>query len=481
MRYIIKTLLFIFLSSASYLSYAQKNKHYNEQDTQNAQEMRVSADYIKPMNSSNIKIIKQRLRLLTIGIGVFDDKFHFEYLASYSNLNKYKKIAERHLKSDYRECIVDKGLSGYVGKGDVVDKLKDFTNSVHSSDIVLIPILSHGIVDGNKYYLICSDTRFGNYQRTALSGEEMLYYFKRMADKGAVIVVFLETCYSGAIVNEFEYAPQNDGILAIYSASGASETAKQIMLNTFFTSSIQNTFKSENKDAFTNDYLTLGSLYNQVRSSVQNQPKEWEQDPQYFSYPDRRDYPIISKKETKSPSFVYAGAAIGTNIKPTPYANVNIGVDIDQGHKIELGASLAFTQSDDVYFYDKNGILQNGYNYRGWNIYGRYGYNIMPEDSKWEIVPLGGFSGNFVYGNQLNGFKSDIGQTASSFMFSASCRFARSLCNDKKLILHGTLGCDLPIKKDGNVDILKEDKFIKNWCSIRPYIEIGIIAKLFHF
>lgn len=481
MRYIIKTLLFIFLSSASYLSYAQNSKHNDNQDMQNIQEMRVSADSIKPMNPSNNKITKKRLRILTIGIGNFDDKNYFEYLASYSNLSKYKKIAERHLKSDYRECIVDKGLSGYVGKGDVVAKLKDFTNSVHSSDIILIPILSHGAVDENKYYLICSDTKYEDYQHTALPCEELLYYFKKMADTGAVVVVFLETCNSGAIVNDFDYTPKNNGMLTIYSSSRAIETSKQIQLNTYFTSSIQNTLKSENKDAFPNGYLTLGSLYNQVWSSVKNQPKDWEQKPEFFSYPDIRDYPIISKKMMKNPSYVYAGAAVGTNITPTPYTNVNIGVDINQRHKIEVGASLAFTQSDDVFFYDKNGILQNGYNYRGWNIYGRYGYNFMPEDSKLEIVPLIGVTGNFISGKQLSGYNSNIGKSASSFMGSVNCRFAYSLYKDKKFLLHGTFGCDLPIKKDGNVDILKEDKYIKNWCSIRPHIEIGIIAKLFHF
>ncbi|MCK8621050.1 caspase family protein [Prevotella sp. E13-27] len=439
-------------------------------------------------------IKRQNIRILTIGCG--RNKNGRNDLNSAQDLVAYERdsIAAKYIWPSYKYHYLNVKLNGKVNVEAFKDTLYNFARDTKQNDVVIIHILGHGETDSDgNYYFICYDGK--------LEGSYICNQLKKMAGNGALVVIFLDTCEAGALFNNinqyFNY--NNGGAIAFYASSKSNQKADEIEQYTRFTKTILSTLKNENSVAFSEStqFLTLGGLKNVINAAFgtnDDSPPEKRQTPQSLFLSEKgkidgyiiEDYPLIKKvtdgipfpPTPKTPRYVYAGASGGLNITPTPYTNINIGLDINHRHKIEFGASLAFTQSDDVFIYDKNGILQNGYNYRGWNIYGRYGCNVMPKESRWEIVPLGGFSENFIYG--LHGFNSDTGKTASCFMFSASCRFARSICKDKQLLLHGTLGCDFPIKKDGNVDVLKEDKYIKNWCTIGPYVEIGIVAKLFH-
>lgn len=440
------------------------------------------------------EIKRPRIRILTVGIGLYDNR---DPLNSAQDLYRYGQkdsIAYKYIFPSYQSNERVVSLNGRVNSSVFSDSLYQFALRTRDRDVVIIHILGHGEVSKNgEYRLVCSDDK-------VITGDVIRNQIFKMADEGALVIIFLDTCHAGALFDGkgAQYHSFERGSIAFFSSSSSSQSSYDIEQKTLFTQTILKTLSNGNDVAFdagtSPKYMTLGGLEKVINTAFHGNTKQTPQT-MFFPIVDNKAgkldnyqikyYPIIKKidpgaPKKKTPRYVYAGAAVGTNITPTPYTNVNIGVDINQRHKIEIGASLAFVQTDDVYIYDKNGILQNGYKYRGWNIYGRYGYNVMPENSKLEIVPLIGLSGNFISGKQLSGYNSDIGKSASSLMGSVNCRFAHSLCKDKKILLHGTLGCDIPIKKDGNVDILKENKYIKNWCSIRPYIEIGIIAKLFH-
>ena len=100
--------------------------------------------------------------------------------------------------------------------------------------------------------------------------------------------------------------------------------------------------------------------------------------------------------------------------------------------------------------------------------------SCFKEESRWEIVPLVGISGNYIAGKQQDGFNGDIGKDATSLMFTANCRFAYDLTNKGRLYLQGTIGCDLFGNK---AKVLSEKEYNKNWCKNRPYVEIGLIFK----
>lgn len=259
-------------------------------------------------SKSNFGIVKKNLKLLTIGVGNFEE---YGYLSSYLRLSDYKN-AITYFKGNY-ECKLDSSLSGYVKREDVLIKLKELSkdDKTTSTDVIIISLLSHGAEKDGDYYLICSNTKSDQLKETAISGSEILYYLKIIADRGALVIVFLDTCNSGAILGELrDYIPKNNGILAIYASSQKNESAKQISEETYFTNSILNTFQYGNKDAFLPGFLTLKTLRNQVNTAVSNQRKGWQQNPITEFFPKKgiidgyeiEDYPIMSIIEKENDS-----------------------------------------------------------------------------------------------------------------------------------------------------------------------------------
>lgn len=453
----------------------------------------------QPKDNTGIRVIrddvKKNVKVLTIGIGDFTDK-NFGMLHSYSILDGFKDVAEKYIKPSYQTIEPVKSLNNYVKWSEVRDALKEIANNANSSDIIIISILSHGVVgEDGEYYLVCSDTKSNDYEHTAISGRVLRDVLHKVSDSGALVLVFLDTCNASALFDDSDFKPKNHGILVFYASSNRGENAKEIYLDTRFTSTIINTFKNQNRDAFVEKigqgsrerYLTIKSLGNQIESSVTSTEKAYSQTPMMKIFPSDSillDYVIMKENKSKSPRKkipFYIGASFGTNFEPTPYANLNIGVDINHW-KFEAGYVQAFTKSSDVYLYDENGILQGGNNYVGRSFYVRGGYDLMSlgkNESRLEIVPLLGFSGNIVKGSPIFGFNGNTGEKTGSLMIPISCRFAYDLSKNKNrnFLLHGTVGCDVPLEKD---NVLSKASYIKNWCSLRPKLEIGVMVKLFN-
>lgn len=424
----------------------------------------------------NRGIEKRTVYLMAIGIKEFDDKTFdkLESVDSMKLLKNFKNISKKYLPKSYINHPKPFLLTNYVKKDAIIKDLRSLCNSVDTSSVVIISALSHGVIENNEYYFICSDTQSDNYISTAISGSILRSYFEEMANKGALVLVFLDTCHSGALFDKQEFTPNSNGSIVFFASSRKDQKAKEIYKQCKFTKTIMDVFLNRNP-IFFNEYglATIGSFMKLTPEAL-GLPKKTQEVKDTFFSNDKNigEFPIIKKKAEKNiPSYFYLGAAVGTNIKPTPYVNVHLGFDIDH-FKIEGGMSQAFTKSDEVCIYDNNGIMQNEYKYRGWNLYGRVGYNIMNKESPWEFVPLVGISWNKVSGEQVGGFNSNIGESAHSVMGSVSCRIAYDVSKNHKrsVFVHGTLGYEF----GGKVKNLNND-YIKKWCSNRLYAEIGFV------
>lgn len=441
------------------------------------------AEYINETESPRNRVLIQ-----TIGIRYKKNDLH-----SASSLSQYRKsIAEKYIFPGYKDTDGCKVFSLYgdtLSASTIVSCLNSFEDEASSTDVVIIHIIGHGKYDASndEYSLICSDG-------SELSGDDLRKYITTMSGKGALVVIFLDTCHSGAIFKKGENGSHfgNNGGVALFAAAQRQQDAIDLGQSKF-----SNTIFEVLK---TNKSLTLGKIAKKIGEQYgidsiaiekQNDIKTG-QNPYVFFFPKNRklegykiqDYPIIRPvvSDGGANNRFYGGIALGANHTITPFADVNIGVGIKRW-KIEAGASLAFTKSDDVHLYDNNGFMQNAYNYLGYIIYGRLGYNVAKKDSRWEMVPLAGISGNFIKGSHIKDFNNSIGETAGSLMLPLGFRVAYDLCknNKRNLLVHGTIGCDIPLYKDNNVKVLEENKFVKNWCSFRPHIEVGLIVKFFNF
>ena len=433
------------------------------------------------------------IRLLTIGIGSFNDKQSFRHLGAFSKLNDFKKTI-KYLNQSYSNVYPRYYNKNVVNAEDVRREIEELVKNSQDSDVVIISILSHGDVDEKgEYYLICTDTNKGDYNGTAISGTELRFYIQQIANKGALVLFFLDTCRSAALFKG-KNVLLGKGNIAFYASADSNETAKEIWFNTYFTKTIIEIFTDVHNVYGNRGYATLSSIESQINTSlgnVKDDVGQQYQHPKTFYYPGNiniGEYRLFNKPEkTYIPwSSVYLGPSLGTNHSPTPFVNINFGVDINNRHKIEVGFEHSLKKSDEVYIYDKSGILQNALQYKAMSFYARYGFNWLSLGKKkscFEVITFAGLSGNIVKGSNLNGFNSSVGEAAGSLMGDVCIRGALDLSKNKNrnVLLHVTAGLDFPIIRDDNVEVFEENMYIKNWCSFRPYIDAGLIIKLFNF
>lgn len=415
-------------------------------------------------------------------------------LPASTQLIRYDEIAKSKFDSYPNKAVFREPLYDSLKVADVVNCLENLSLEAKGSDIVILHVISHGSYDeksvlNNKFDLICKD---GN-----LNGEKICSLIQSMTSKGTFVIFLLDACQAEGIFKNVPDFMITSGGIAFYASSKYNQKSTHISSSSLFTNTIFSVF--ENEDNVTLESLNTALTNAFKRNNNQNPYLRILPEVYYVGDDNILDYPIINLKATKESiaqesrtgvnppptknNRFYGGIAIGTNHTPTLFGDINIGFDLKH-IRVEAGASIAFTTSEDVYIYNTNGILQNTYNYRSCNFYGRIGYDIMScfkEKTRWELVPLVGISGNYISGKQQDGFNSDIGKDATSLMLSANCRFAYDLTNKGRFFLQGTLGYDFAL--DNNTKVLGESKYIKNWCKSCPNIEIGLIfkTKIFHF
>jgi len=247
------------------------------------------------------EITKDNVRLLTIGVGGFEDS-KFEKLNSVSTLNKFKKVSDNYLRLSYRHHPSATFLNKTnVNTREIREAFEKLVNISSQSDVVIISILSHGEVINGEYYLICSNTDSRNYETTAISGVEIRSFLEKMANKGALVLLFLDTCHAAALFEKASFSPTSNGSIAFFASSMSNQKAKEIYQKCRFTETLLDIFLNENKHAFNEDgYVTIKSLDAQIKAALGAITKENQQQPYYKEFTNHSnlgDYPIIKEKE----------------------------------------------------------------------------------------------------------------------------------------------------------------------------------------
>jgi len=281
-------------------------------------------------------IQKSNVRLFTVGIGKFKDR-EFEDLNAVSIMNRFREVSEDYLRLSYKSQSSPTYLNRQiVTVKEVREALRKLTDETSESDFVIVSILSHGEEKNGEYYLICSDTDSGNYSGTAISGTELRSYFETMANKGAVVIVFLDTCHAAALFENRSYSPRSaSGGIAYYASSRSDQAAKEINRNCRFTETVLDIFLNRNKQAFNeHDYVVIKSIAGEISHSLGNVTSINLQEPvsKWFSNLDSfEDYPIIINKYYKDFSIwdhpaVFSPLSVSPSVERT-FDYVLIGVE----------------------------------------------------------------------------------------------------------------------------------------------------------
>lgn len=249
------------------------------------------------------RIVKETVRLLTIGIGSFSDS-DFDQLNSFKTLDDFRKVSKDYLPLSYKNHPEPVFLNrANVKAEDVRRALTNLVETTTQNDLVIVSILSHGEVYQDEYFLICSDSNNDDYYGTAIPGSELRGYFEQMANAGAVVAVFLDTCHASALFDKSSFSPKSNGAIAYYASSRRDQSAKEINETCRFTSSVIDVFLNKTEHAF-NDYgfVSLKSLDAQIKAALSAITTENQQEPvsSFFTNYDLEtfgDYPLIKKKE----------------------------------------------------------------------------------------------------------------------------------------------------------------------------------------
>lgn len=258
---------------------------------------------IEQQGNNGQYISKNTVHLLTIGIKNFKDK-KFDTLHSASALDRYGIVSKNVLPLSYEKHPEPIFLTASnVNVSDVRDAFVKLKKEVSMSDIIIISILSHGVIDKDdgEYYLICSDTDSRDYASTAIPGSEIRAFLEYMANNGAAVIVFIDTCHAAALFDKTNFSLNSNGLIAYYASSSSNQNAKEIYHKCRFTEVILDVFQNKNQNAF-NEYgfVTLKSLEAQIKASLSSITEQNQQTPvfAYFTNNDHVDeFCIIKKNE----------------------------------------------------------------------------------------------------------------------------------------------------------------------------------------
>ena len=247
--------------------------------------------------------------LLMIGTQEFKcDKFN--ELAYVKTMQEILKEETDYMKSVYGHLLFQSfDFENMVNKkNDTEDIRKALTSlatkDIGNEDIVIITIISHGEIKNNNYYLICSDTDFDKLEETSLSGEEIRKYIEVIADKGALVLVFFDTCHATAAFDKSSY--DGNGTILYFASSSRDEESLEIEQDASFTGGLLDilTQRSPNYNEYSK--VTPKTIFNQISTDIGSRTGRHKQTPSqkfHSSIPKSmiEDMPIMDKIETPPP------------------------------------------------------------------------------------------------------------------------------------------------------------------------------------
>lgn len=257
-------------------------------------------------NVTSDTIERSTIKIMTVGIKHFNHPLPDLNAADSLKLKKeFQEIHDDFLKYSYKNRPKPITLDGKVKMNEIIKYLNDLSEKATEDDVVIIYLLSHGDTVNGEYYFICSDTNTDMITNTAISGETLRSYFKKMADKGALVLVFLDTCHAAAIADNVadneKSKPQGNGSVVYFTSSLRDEKALQINEDTRFRQSVIDIFKYKKGYANVNGYITVTSIESHIASALQSSGIKL-QTPSVMKFPNNTDlgnYPILKVYEFK--------------------------------------------------------------------------------------------------------------------------------------------------------------------------------------
>ncbi len=386
---------------------------------------------------------KDRVVVQTIGIRYKQPGMD---LSSSADLNQYEDFVDNNLFG-YKSHQYRVPLNGYLTKDSITNCLQQIEFNTKASDIVIIHIIGHGEYDAehDMYYLLCNDKK--------LSGDVILSSLQKMANKGALVIIFLDTCNSGAICKKLNnrFVKNKNGGIVFYASSNFQQDSSQLQGSTKFSTTILNTFAK-------GEVLTLSLLSEVISKKV----KSKDQTPETKFLPlngtideiSIENYPIIKQQVHIKKISSYIGAAFGY-----PYASFFAGLSLWQHLKIEIGCSyLNAKESDDVYLYSSTNPSPFGYRYSTNNLrlYLQSGWEFdLGKD--WYLTPMVGVSYLSLSGNPISGYKSDSGirNGASAVCLTTNARLSFAPFKNKHWELSVTAGKEWGVG-DSNYKLIRD-------------------------
>ena len=181
-------------------------------------ERKINAELIRPVGIEN-----ENLVLLSVAIDQFEDTTNcYSQLACSKNLPNLKDICEHVLRKSYRK-VTPHILEKNVKRDKIVHELQDLTLHADKNSTVIIILASHGSYDNNEYYFIATDTDSKNLSKTAIGGTDLCNIFNKMADNGAKVLVFIDTCHGEALYKD----NCNNSNVYYFASATASQTSKE--------------------------------------------------------------------------------------------------------------------------------------------------------------------------------------------------------------------------------------------------------------
>lgn len=335
--------------------------------------------YSNSKAQTDISFDKKSVYLLAIGIKDFNEK-SIKSLHSVDTI-KYRKsfdtISKDYLRLSYENHPVPFLLNNYVEKKTIIETLKSLSDSVDESSVVIISALSHGVIDetSGDYYFICSDTQSNDYAKTAISGKDLRSYFEKMANKGAIVLVFWDTCYSGALFDNCDFTPKSNGAIIYFASSQKNQISKQIENRCKFTETLIDCFLNNNKSIFSHGVATIGSFKGFLPEGVKREVDTLTQKPISKSFsndPNIDEIPIIKEKKLIPWGAIWKHPEVFSPTKVSPNTSKWIDYGLIGIGGLSLAGMIICGPILQTYYKDKISKETNAFKR---NEYRRYGKN----------------------------------------------------------------------------------------------------------
>ena len=182
---------------------------------------------------------------------------------------------------------------------------------------------------------------------------------------------------------------------------------------------------------------------------------------------------VAPAQKERSDSHVFLTA--GYNIMVIAGPSLGIGFEV-KNHVVELGVLYGLNGTDDLFFYDDSGNLNEAYGYHPLRLQLRYGYSVVA--GIFSLIPQVGGAYNLISGKKVAGVSNARSQykTASSISVFGALRLQASLNDHFKI--HITPEYDYGVYKDKNCKWISDyDKTFKSWTD-GFCLNVGLIISL---